>query len=72
MEAVDVMIQSLVLRRVLNQHRRWTVAGMVREVCDDRLAVEAIDALQEAGLIRRAGEHLYPTPAAVRFDRLRI
>jgi hypothetical protein len=49
----------------------WSVEELVRELSAPRIAVlDGIASLEGAGLLHRAGEFVFASRAAARFDRL--
>lgn len=67
----DLRTQSGVLTLVLCEHPTLlTAAEIAREVGQDDATERAMRELDAVGLLRREGETVYPTRAALHFDRL--
>lgn len=74
----DAQVQALVLNLLLVEHpRALTFAETVRALAAEDGSQTDIDAVARAvsdlvsyGLLNRAGEHLFPSRAALRFDEL--
>lgn len=71
-DLADQRLGCVAFTHLLDQHpRRLTIEQLAREIGgDDHAALErAVASLDEAGLVRRLGAELIPSPAALRVDR---
>lgn len=71
-EDIDSVAQSAVVLELLERPNGWALAHLhatIRDVAPPRL-MAAAESLQDAGVIRRDGDRLYPTLALERLDAL--
>lgn len=67
----DDQVQSAVMALLLAEHPiRFTVGDLVAEIGGEDTVGNAVRDLIAVGLLRREGESVLPTLAALRFDRL--
>jgi hypothetical protein len=62
------ILQLLLLSR--EEKPRWPIEEVVRATPDPIIALDALAALHDVGLIRRRGRYIVITRAALRFFRL--
>jgi len=68
------VVEAGILDRLTDadDQRPWSVAELIRDI-GQRIATEdALTNLHGLGLINRAGELVFPTRAALRFEQLRM
>jgi hypothetical protein len=64
--------QRFILRLLLHarEDKFWPLEGLVHHAGDPIIALDALTALSDAGLIQRRGEYVFPTRAATHYYRL--
>lgn len=69
--ADDQRKQSAVLALVLSEHpTHLTIGDLMMEIADEDAVARAVRDLVAVGLLRRDGDSILPTRAALRFDWL--
>jgi hypothetical protein len=65
-------VQRLILLMLLRarEDKFWPLEGLVHETGNAILALDALAALSDAGLIHRRGQYVFPTRAAMHYHYL--
>jgi predicted transcriptional regulator len=71
-ETIDAVAQSAVVVQLLERPDGLSLVALIASIVDvdAERVVRAADSLHEAGIVRRDGNTVYPTPALERMDAI--